>query len=153
MARTIKKLNVMDASFLYLETPEVPMHVGGMAIFQLPENFRGDFFEDLKSMIGRRLHLAPMLTWKLAQVPLDLDRPSWIEDDHFDIDRHIFRGALPAPSDFATLQRIVGWLHAKLLNRARPLWKSMFSTIYRTTRWRFIPRCTMLASTGVLALR
>ena len=123
MARTIKKLNVMDASFLYLETPEVPMHVGGMAIFQLPENFRGDFFEDLKSMIGRRLHLAPMLTWKLAQVPLDLDRPSWIEDDHFDIDRHIFRGALPAPSDFATLQRIVGWLHAKLLNRARPLWE------------------------------
>ena len=124
MARTIKKLNVMDASFLYLETPEVPMHVGGMAIFQLPENFRGDFFEDLKSMIGRRLHLAPMLTWKLARVPLlDLDRPSWIEDDHFDIDRHIFRGALPAPSDFATLQRIVGWLHAKLLNRARPLWE------------------------------
>ncbi len=123
MARTIKKLSAMDASFLYLETPEVPMHVGSMAIFQLPENYRGDFFEDLKSMIGGRLHVAPMLTWKLAHTPFDIDRPHWIEDDQFDIDRHVFRGALPAPSDIPTLQRLVGWMHAKLLNRARPLWE------------------------------
>jgi diacylglycerol O-acyltransferase / wax synthase len=123
MAKTIRKLTAVDASFLYLETPEVPMHVGSMAVFQLPENYRGDFFEDLKAMIGRRLHLAPMLTWKLAHTPLDIDRPSWIEDEQFDIDRHVFRGALPAPADIPTLQRLVGWMHAKLLNRARPLWE------------------------------
>jgi diacylglycerol O-acyltransferase / wax synthase len=123
MVRTIKKLGAMDASYLYLETAEVPMHVGSMAIFQLPENYRGDFFEELKAMIARRLHLAPMLTWKLAHTPLDIDRPSWIEDEQFDIDRHILRGALPAPSDMPTLQRVVGWMHAKLLNRARPLWE------------------------------
>src|SRR6266481_1519619 len=123
MARTIRKLTAIDASYLYMETPEVPMHIGSMAIFQLPDNHREDFFEDLKAMIGRRLHLAPMLTWKLVHTPLDIDHPSWIEDEQFDIDRHIFRGALPAPSDHVTLQRIVGWLHAKLLNRARPLWE------------------------------
>src|ERR1700757_5150718 len=122
-AGTMKKLTVMDASYLYLETPEVPLHIGGMAIFRMPENYRGDFFEDLKSMISRRLHLAPMLTWWLAHTPLDIDHPSWTEDEQFDIDRHIFRGALPAPSDLPTLQRVVGWLHAKLLNRARPLWE------------------------------
>jgi diacylglycerol O-acyltransferase / wax synthase len=123
MARTIRKLTAIDASYLYMETPEVPMHIGSMAIFQLPDNHREDFFEGLKAMIGRRLHLAPMLTWKLAHTPLDIDHPSWTEDEQFDIDRHIFRGALPAPSDHVTLQRIVGWLHAKLLNRARPLWE------------------------------
>jgi diacylglycerol O-acyltransferase / wax synthase len=123
MARTIKKLSAVDASFLYLETPEVPMHIGGMAIFQLPENYRGDFFEELKAMIGGRLPVAPMLTWKLAHTPLDIDHPHWIEDEQFDIDRHVFRGALPAPSDIPTLQRLVGWMHAKLLNRARPLWE------------------------------
>jgi WS/DGAT/MGAT family acyltransferase len=64
-----------------------------------------------------------MLTWKLAHTPLDIDHPSWTEDEQFDIDRHIFRGALSAPSDLPTLQRVVGWLHAKLLNRARPLWE------------------------------
>ena len=123
MARTIKKLSAVDASFLYLETPEVPMHIGGMAIFQLPENYRGDFFEELKAMIGGRLPVAPMLTWKLAHTLLDIDHPHWIEDEQFDIDRHVFRGALPAPSDIPTLQRLVGWMHAKLLNRARPLWE------------------------------
>jgi WS/DGAT/MGAT family acyltransferase len=113
----------MDASFLYLETPEMPMHVGSMAIFRLPEDYKGDFFEDFKAMIGSRLHVAPILKVRLEKAPLDIDHPSWVEDDQFDIDRHIFRGSLPAPHDRATLERLVGWMHAKLLNRARPLWE------------------------------
>ena len=117
------KLTSVDGAFLYLETPETPMHVGSMAIFKLPPDYRGDFFEEFKAQIGARLHLAPMLKWKLARMPLDLDNPTWVEDDQFDIDRHIFRGALPAPRDRATLERLVGWMHAKLLNRARPLWE------------------------------
>jgi diacylglycerol O-acyltransferase / wax synthase len=118
-----KKLSSMDASFLYLETPEMPMHVGSMAIFRLPDGYKGDFFEDFKAMIASRLHIAPILKARLEKAPLDIDHPSWVEDDQFDIDRHIFRGSLPAPHDRATLERIVGWMHAKLLNRARPLWE------------------------------
>jgi WS/DGAT/MGAT family acyltransferase len=123
MAGTAKKLSSMDASFLYLETPEMPMHVGSMAIFRLPDNYAGNFFEDFKAMIASRLHIAPILKARLQKAPLDIDHPSWVEDDQFDIDRHIFRGSLPAPYDRATLERIVGWMHAKLLNRARPLWE------------------------------
>jgi len=118
-----RKLSSMDASFLYLETPEMPMHVGSMAIFRLPEDYKGDFFEEFKAMIASRLHVAPILKARLEKAPLDIDHPSWVEDDQFDIDRHIFRGSLPAPHDRATLERIVGWMHAKLLNRARPLWE------------------------------
>src|SRR6187431_3148086 len=118
-----RKLSSMDASFLYLETPEMPMHVGSMAIFRLPEDYKGDFFEDFKAMIASRLHVAPILKARLEKAPLDIDHPSWVEDDQFDIDRHIFRGSLPAPYDRATLERLVGWMHAKLLNRARPLWE------------------------------
>jgi diacylglycerol O-acyltransferase / wax synthase len=118
-----KKLSSLDASFLYLETPEMPMHVGSMAIFRLPDDYKGDFFEDFKAMIVSRLHVAPILKARLEKAPLDIDHPSWVEDDQFDIDRHIFRASLPAPRDRATLERIVGWMHAKLLNRARPLWE------------------------------
>ena len=78
---------------------------------------------DFKAMIASRLHVAPILKARLEKAPLDIDHPSWVEDDQFDIDRHIFRGSLPAPHDRATLERIVGWMHAKLLNRARPLWE------------------------------
>ena len=118
-----RKLSAMDASFLYLETPEMPMHVGSMAIFRLPDGYKGDFFEDFKAMIASRMHIAPILKARLEKAPLDIDHPSWVEDDQFDIDRHIFRASLPAPRDRATLERIVGWMHAKLLNRARPLWE------------------------------
>jgi diacylglycerol O-acyltransferase len=118
-----KKLSSLDASFLYLETPEMPMHVGSMAIFRLPDGYKGDFFEEFKAMIASRLHIAPILKARLEKAPLDIDHPSWVEDDQFDIDRHIFRASLPAPRDRATLERIVGWMHAKLLNRARPLWE------------------------------
>jgi len=118
-----KKLSSLDASFLYLETPEMPMHVGSMAIFRLPDDYKGDFFEEFKAMIASRLHIAPILKARLEKAPLDIDHPSWVEDDQFDIDRHIFRASLPAPRDRATLERIVGWMHAKLLNRARPLWE------------------------------
>ena len=123
MAEAGRKLSSMDASFLYLETPEMPMHVGSMAIFRLPEDYAGDFFEDFKAMIASRLHVAPILKARLEKAPLDIDHPSWVDDDQFDIDRHIFRASLPAPHDRATLERIVGWMHAKLLNRARPLWE------------------------------
>jgi diacylglycerol O-acyltransferase len=123
MSGASRKLSSMDASFLYLETPEMPMHVGSIAILRLPENYTGSFFEDFKAMIASRVHIAPILKARLEKTPLDIDHPSWVEDDQFDIDRHIFRASLPAPADRATLERIVGWMHAKLLNRARPLWE------------------------------
>ena len=113
----------MDASFLYLETPEMPMHVGSMAIFRLPDGYAGNFFEDFKAMIASRLHLAPILKARLSSTLMDIDHPSWVDDEEFDINRHIFRASLPAPGDRPTLESIVGWMHAKLLNRARPLWE------------------------------
>jgi len=123
MSNAPRKLSSVDASFLYLETPEMPMHVGSMAIFRLKDDYQGDFFEDFKAMIASRLHIAPILKARLAKTPLDIDHPSWVEDDQFDIDRHVFRASLPAPHSRAILERTVGWMHAKLLNRARPLWE------------------------------
>jgi diacylglycerol O-acyltransferase / wax synthase len=117
------RLSSLDASFLYLETPEMPMHVGSLSIFQLPDGYKGDFFEAFKAQIADRLDLAPMLLRKLAPTLLDIDHPSWVVDEQFDIARHVFRGSLAEPRDMPTLRRLVGWMHAKLLNRARPLWE------------------------------
>jgi diacylglycerol O-acyltransferase len=123
MGETIRKLSVVDSAFLFAETAECPMHVGSLTIVKLPDGYTGDFYEDFKSRIGSRIDLAKSLRWKLSQTPFDIDRPSWIEDEQFDLDRHVLRGALPEPHDFATAQRVAGWLHAMALNRARPLWE------------------------------
>jgi WS/DGAT/MGAT family acyltransferase len=123
MPTSARKLSIVDSAFLFAETAECPMHVGSMTIVKLPDGYRGDFFEDLKALFVAKLDAARSLRYKLAQTPFDIDRPSWVEDEDFDIDRHAFRASLPQPGDRATLQRLVGWLHAKPLNRARPLWE------------------------------
>ena len=36
-------LSGLDAAFLHLETPETPLHVGGLSMYELPPEYKGDF--------------------------------------------------------------------------------------------------------------
>jgi len=116
-------LSGMDASFLHLETPETPMHVGSLMIFDLPEGYQGDYYEDVKGMLGRRLHLASVLNRKLAQMPFELAEPVWIEDDDIDLDYHVRSVTLRRPGTMAQLEQLIARLHSSLLDRSRPLWE------------------------------
>ncbi len=116
-------LSGMDATFLHMETPETPMHVGGLNLLELPKGYAGDFWEDAKAHIGRRLHLAPVFTRKLALMPFELANPVWVDDDEVDLDYHVRRGVLPRPGTRAQLEAYVGRLHSSLLDRSRPLWE------------------------------
>lgn len=42
---TMKSLTGLDATFLYLETPEIPMHVGSPNLCELPAGFKGSFHQ------------------------------------------------------------------------------------------------------------
>ncbi|PDT74165.1 wax ester/triacylglycerol synthase family O-acyltransferase [Bradyrhizobium sp. C9] len=117
------QLSSMDASFLHLETPETPMHVGSLMIFDLPEGYQGDYYEDVKEMLGKRLHLSGLLNRKLAQMPFQLAEPVWIEDDDIELDYHVRTVTLRRPGTMAQLEQLVARLHASLLDRSRPLWE------------------------------
>ena len=116
-------LSGMDASFLHLETPETPMHVGGMHTLELPAGYKGDFYEDFKQHIANRLHISDVFTRKLALMPFELSNPVWVEDDEVDIDYHIRRVTLPKPGTHKQLEQYVARLHSSLLDRSRPLWE------------------------------
>ncbi len=116
-------LSGMDASFLHLETPETPMHVGGMHTLELPTGYKGDFYEDFKQHIASRLHISDVFTRKLALMPFELSNPVWVEDDEVDIDYHIRRVTLPKPGTHKQLEQYVARLHSSLLDRSRPLWE------------------------------
>ena len=117
------QLSSMDASFLHLETPETPMHVGSLMIFDLPEGYQGDYYEDVKEMLGKRLHLSALLNRKLAQMPFQLAEPVWIKDDDIELDYHVRTVTLRRPGTMAQLEQLVARLHASLLDRSRPLWE------------------------------
>ena len=116
-------LSGLDAAFLYLETPETPMHVGGLNIYELPAGYEGDFLEDLRHHIAQRMHLSPVFRRKLVNMPFELANPIWVLDEDLDLEYHIRSTVLPKPGTRAQLDKLVGRLHSSLLDRSRPLWE------------------------------
>ena len=129
-------LSGMDAAFLHMETPETPMHVGGLILFELPAGYAGDYYEDVKAHIARRMHLASVFTRKLALMPFELANPVWVDDDDVDLDYHVRRVILPRPGTREQLDAYVGRLHSSLLDRSRPLWE--FYVIYKSMKKKLI---------------
>ncbi len=119
----MRALSGLDGAFLHLETPETPMHVGSLHLFDLPPGHRGDFHADIKRQMARRLHVAPVFQRKLAPMPLGMANPVWVHDAHVDLDWHVQCVTLPAPGGQAELEDMAGRLHSEPLDRSRPLWR------------------------------
>jgi diacylglycerol O-acyltransferase len=117
------QLSGIDASFLYLETPETPMHVAGYTLFELPRDFEGSFYRHFRKFFESRLHTIPIFSKKLAPSLLDLDHPGWVEAPDLDLDYHLRETTLPSPGSEAQLEEVIARLHANLLDRSRPLWQ------------------------------
>jgi len=122
----MKQLAGLDASFLYLETPQMPMHVGALHLLELPVGYDGDYVEDLREHMRARMPLLPALRRRLVAMPLGLSNPGWVDADP-DLEEHIVEIALPnvggQGSGMAELEAQVGALHPVLLDRSLPLWK------------------------------
>ena len=119
----MKHLSGLDATFLHLETPEMPMHVGSLNVLDLPKGYKGDFYEDAKQFMASRIHLADVFTRKLALMPFDMTNPVWVADDDIDLDYHVRHITLPRPGTNRQLQQYVARLHSTLLDRSRPMWE------------------------------
>jgi hypothetical protein len=113
----MQRLTGLDASFLYLETPSSHMHVAGLMILDPSETDGTVDLDRVKEVYGQRLHLAPPFRRRLAEVPLGLHHPLWIEDPDFDLDFHIRSTALPTPGTREQLATLVGRLSAIPLDR------------------------------------
>jgi diacylglycerol O-acyltransferase len=116
-----ERLSALDVSFLYLEEPTTPMHVGGVAVFQPPEG--GLDYDELVALVEQRLALVPRYRQRVKQVPGHLAKPVWIDDPEFDITYHVRRSALPRPGTDQQLRELVGRLISRRLDRHRPLWE------------------------------
>ena len=119
----MEHLSSLDASFVHLETPETPMHVASLLLLELPDGYKGNFYEEVKKLIANRLHLARVMHRKLAPMPFSLGDPVWIEDDDIDIDYHVRHVLLPQPGTMEQLDTLVARLHSSALDRSRPLWE------------------------------
>lgn len=120
----MERLSGLDASFLYLETPQMHMHVAMMAILDPTDMPGGYSFEKVQELIASRVHMLPPFRRRLMRVPFDLHHPVWVEDPHFDIIHHVRRVAVPAPGGPVELGAIAGRINSTPLDRSRPLWEA-----------------------------
>lgn len=119
----MKQLSGMDATFLYMETPETPMHVAGMTMYELPEGFTGTFHAHFTAFFKTRVHLIPIFGKKLAKAVFQMDHPGWVDAGELDFDYHIKGAVLPKPGTQKQLEDMVAALHSEVLDRTRPLWQ------------------------------
>lgn len=117
------RLSGLDASFLYLETPQQLLHVCALLLLDPATVPEGYSFDGLKAALEERVPQIPTFRRKLKRVPLGLDHPVWVEDPDFDLDRHVHRLAVPSPGGDAELADLCGHLAGLSLDRSRPLWE------------------------------
>ena len=121
----MKRLSLLDALFLYMETPETPMHVASVTIFK-PESPQDDLFDRFREHTAARLDLLPSYRRRLEPTPLGIDHPAWVVEDKVDLDYHIRHATLPKPGGMEELRALIAQVHAVPLDRSRPLWEYHF---------------------------
>ena len=118
----MKRLSALDAAFLYLETPETPMHIGSLTVFA-PAADPETLFERFREHTRARLARLPSYTRRLKKTPFNIDHPVWVTDRKVDLDYHVRYAALPQPGTLDQLRDLTARLHAAPLDRHRPLWQ------------------------------
>lgn len=120
----MRQLSSLDAQFLHVESATTVGHVGSVLLLDPSTAPGGELtLERVRDVLEPRLHLAPVLRERLIMVPMSLGLPYWVDDPDFDIEFHLREIGLPAPGDDAQLGERVARIHARPLDRTRPLWE------------------------------
>ena len=130
------RLSALDAEFLHLEDGIVHLHIGGVSVFEGPPPPPGG----VERLLAAKLHRIPRYRQRVRFVPLELGRPVWVDDPHFNLAYHVRRTALPAPGGDAELCRLMARLMSQRLDRERPLWETWVVEGLAEDRWAIISK-------------
>ncbi|BCQ08676.1 diacylglycerol O-acyltransferase [Mycobacterium heckeshornense] len=119
----MQRLSGLDASFLYLETSSQPLHVCSILDLDTSTMPGGYTFDRFRDNLALRIKAMPQFREKIADSPLNLDHPVWVDDKNFDVSRHLHRIGLPPPGGRAELAEVCGHIASLPLDRSRPLWE------------------------------
>jgi diacylglycerol O-acyltransferase / wax synthase len=130
----VDTLSTLDAEFLYLEDGISHMHIAGACIFDGPP----PTMDELTRLVEGKMQQIPRYRQRVRSVPLELGRPVWADDPHFDLCYHLRRTALPSPGDDDTFCTLMGRLMSQQLDRNRPLWETWLVEGVEGGRWALI---------------
>ncbi|MGY1815650.1 WS/DGAT/MGAT family O-acyltransferase [Blastococcus sp. SYSU D00820] len=130
------RLSPTDAGFYYAESENTPLHVGSVAVFEGPAPTYGEIIRLLLS----KLPLVPRYRQRVRPVPMQLGRPLWVDDPHFQILYHVRHTAVPSPGSEEQLRNLAGRVLGQRLDLAKPLWELWLVEGLENGRWAIISK-------------
>jgi diacylglycerol O-acyltransferase len=132
----VDRMSPTDAGFYYAETENTPMHVGSVAVFDGPAPSYGDL---VRLLLGK-IPQVPRYRQRVRSVPLQLGRPLWVDDEHFQILYHVRHTAVPRPGGPEQLRNLAGRVLGQRLDLTKPLWEVWLVEGLEHGRWALISK-------------
>jgi diacylglycerol O-acyltransferase len=120
----VNPIDPTATGFLLAENRNMPMHVGGLQLFQKPEgagrNYTREMFEEMRDVE----EIAPLFLKHPHRSLRTGAQLVWKDDEQFDIEHHVRHSALPRPGRIRELLELCSRLHSTRLAWERPLWEA-----------------------------
>jgi len=118
-----KPLNLLDLSFVLMETRQTPMHVAGLQTFAPPAGAPRDHARQVYEYLRSYPVTAAPFNYVLRGVGSGRLRPSFEVAKKVDLDYHLRHSALPYPGGERELGVLISRLHSNPMDLERPLWE------------------------------
>jgi len=116
--RPTRRLSLLDASFLYMESAVNPTHIGNILILRDEISF-----ERLRQHIEGRLHVSPRFRQRLVFPPFNIARATIEDDPDFNLENHVGRHQLTKGiGEEEAVQEILHLKFSHVMDRSHPLW-------------------------------
>jgi diacylglycerol O-acyltransferase len=113
-----------SAAFLLTENRSMPMHVGGLQLFEKPEGAGPDYIREMYESMRGTDEVAPLFLKHPHRSVKTGAQLVWRPDEQFDMEHHVRHSALPAPGRYRELFELCSRLHSTRLAWERPLWEA-----------------------------
>ncbi|MDR2984896.1 MAG: wax ester/triacylglycerol synthase family O-acyltransferase, partial [Nocardiopsaceae bacterium] len=124
-------MTTLDAGFFFAEHANMPMHFGALAVLEGPAPSQ----EELGDLYAAKTSPVPRYHQVVRTAPLQMFRPAWADDEHFDISHHVRYATVPGSGRAPELHRLAGQIYAQHLDRSRPLWEAWLLDGVERGRW------------------
>src|SRR6195952_673609 len=142
-----------SAGFLFAENRQMPMHVGGLQLFEKPEGAPRDYVRKLYEQMSEVSEIAPLFLKRPTRGISTAGQWVWTQDDNFDLEYHFRHSALPKPGRVRELLDLCSRLHGTRLARERPLWEAHLITGLRDGRVALYTKLHHSLVDGISAMR
>jgi WS/DGAT/MGAT family acyltransferase len=118
-----KPLNLLDLSFVLMETRQTPMHVAGLQVFTPPSDAPRDYGKQVFEYLRSFPVTAAPFNYRLRGPNSGQLVPHFEVVEKVDLDYHLRHSALPYPGGERELGILVSRLHSNPMDMDRPLWE------------------------------